>query len=289
MTVKNKIAFSHWRLIVLLILVLGNLFVWLAVWKRSPSDTLSVWFFNIGHGDALLIESPTHKRILIDGGPNRKVLSELGRALPFGDKRIDMVIETHPDKDHIGGLPEVVKRYKVGLFMRPGVESDNSIDDALETEVEKKNIRTLLARRGQIVDLGDGARLEILYPNTDVSDWDTNDASVVARLSYGESSFLFTGDAALKSEFDLMNLNENILDIDVLKVGHHGSRTSTALAFVEVVTPEYAVISAGKDNTYGHPHKQVLDNLKSVGAQVLSTIEEGTIRFVTNGEYLKVK
>lgn len=289
MTVKSKIPFSHWRLLVLLILVLGNLFVWLAVWKRTPRDTLSVRFFNIGQGDAVLIESPTHRRILIDGGPNRKVVSELGRALPFGDRRIDLVIETHPDKDHIGGLPEVVKRYKVGLFMHPGVESDNSIDDTLENEVEKKNIRTLLARRGMVVNLGDGASLEILYPNTSVSGWETNDASVVARLTYGESTFLFTGDAALKSEFDLMNLDERILDVDVLKVGHHGSRTSTALAFVEVVTPEYAVISAGKDNTYGHPHRQVLDNLKSVGAKVLSTIEDGTIKFETNGAYLKVR
>lgn len=281
----------YWRESLVGTLLLSNIFVWTAFYQRQPSDILKVYFLDIGQGDAIFIDSPTHGRVLIDGGPNRKVLSELGKILPFADKRIDVVVETHPDKDHIGGLPEVVSRYKVGMFIEPGVESGNTIDDELKKRMEQKKIPKLLARRGMVVNLGDGAKLQILFPlpGQDVSNWETNRASIVARLVYGDKSFLLTGDSPIPIEDVLINLNSKILDSDVLKAGHHGSRTSTSLPYAQAVSPEYAVISAGKDNTYGHPHKEVLDILKSVGAQIVSTIESGTIKFETNGKTLELK
>lgn len=275
--------------VLILLLILANISVWIALGRRAPSSQLQVHFLNIGQGDAILIESPTHKRVLIDAGPNRSVLGELGRILPFGDRRIDVLMATHPDKDHIGGVPEVLRRYKVGIFLEPGVESENSIDDLIEVELEKRKIPNLLAKRGMILDIGGGVTLTVLFPSTDVTLWETNDASIVARLEYGEDTFLFTGDAGLKTENILSSLGKEILDVDVLKVGHHGSRTSTSLSFLDSVTPEYAVISAGRDNSYGHPHKEVLSNLEKAGAEVLSTIHLGTITFFSSGNGLSYK
>ncbi len=270
-------------------LVLANILVWVTVSEKRASDILSVYFLDVGQGDAILIDSPTHGRLLLDGGKNRKVLTELDKILPFSDKRIDVMIESHPDADHIGGLPEVVSRYDVGLFLEPGVESDNSIDDELHRLMKEKNIPDILARGGMVVNFGDGARLEILFPNQDVSNWETNRASIVGRLVYGEKSFLLTGDSPIAIENVLLSLDRASLDVDVLKAGHHGSRTSTSLAYAQATSPEYAVISAGKDNSYGHPHKEVLDILAKVGAKVLSTIDLSTIRFQTDGKTLEVK
>lgn len=277
-----------WREAVLLALILATAFVWLAVWQRRPGP-LKVSFLDIGQGDAIFIESPTHKRLLLDGGPNKSVLSELGKAMPFGAKNIDVMMESHPDRDHIGGLPEVLDRYNVGIFLEPGVESDNTIDDALHARVKEQNIPDILARRGMVINFGDGAKLLILFPNQDVSRWETNDASIVAKLVYGDTSFLLTGDSPIKAENILLKLDPNILDSDVLKAGHHGSRTSTSLPYAEAVSPTYAIISAGKNNSYGHPHKETLDILQKVGAQILSTIDKGTIKFETDGEKLELK
>ena len=145
------------------------------------------------------------------------------------------------------------------------------------------------------IDFGDGAELLILFPNQDVSGWETNEASIVAKLTYGDKSFLLTGYSPKKAEYILYGLNPSILDSTVLKAGHHGSRTSTSLLYAEVVSPEYAVISAGKDNSYGHPHKETLDILEQVGAKVVATEETGllaglgTIEFETDGETLEIK
>ena len=278
-----------WKEYLVGILVLGNIFVWLSVYQRRPSNILSVYFLDIGQGDAIFIDTPGDRHILLDGGPNRKVLAELGKILPFGEKRIDVMIESHPDRDHIGGLPEVVSRFDVGMFLEPGVESDNTIDDELKRRIIEKKIPSILARRGMVLNFGDGVKLTILFPNQDVSRWETNDASIVAKLEYGENSFLLTGDSPIKTENILLKLDSEILDSNVLKAGHHGSRTSTAAAYAAAASPEYAVISAGKDNSYGHPHKEVLDILQKIGVKTVSTAESGTIKFETNGKILELK
>lgn len=279
----------RWKESVVGILLVANLFIWIAVWQRNDSDVLRVYFFDAGQGDAIFIDSPSHGRVLIDGGPDRKVLSELGRVLPFGDKRIDVMIESHPDKDHIAGLPEVVSRYKVGMFLEPGVESPNTIDDELHARVVEKQVPDILARRNMVIDFGDGAKLVILYPDRDVRTWETNDASIVAKLVYGDTSFLLTGDSPKKAEYLLLGMNIHVLDSDVLKAGHHGSRTSSSLPYVEAVSPKYAVISAGKNNDYGHPHKETIDTLTAAGAIIVSTSDRGTILFESDGKKISLK
>lgn len=285
MEIFNK----NWREFVVTILFVLSICVWYAAWQRLPSNILHVYFLDVGQGDAIFVNSPTHGRILIDGGRNTKVLSELGKILPFSDKRIDVIIETHPDADHIGGLPEIVTRFNVGVFIEPGVESPNQVDDELKRRIDKKGIRRLLARKGMNIDLGDGVKLEILFPNQDVSAWETNDASIVAKLVYKNSSFLLTGDSTKKTEYLLLSLDSNILDSDVLKAGHHGSRTSTSLPYVEAVTPKYGIISTEKNNSYGHPHQETIDTLNRVGAKIISTSEIGTIHFETDGIGLVLK
>ncbi len=278
-----------WKEYTVGILFFANIFVWTTVYQKQPSDILAVYFLDVGQGDAIFIGSPSHGKMLVDGGANRKVLSELGKILPFASRRIDVIVGTHPDKDHTGGLIEVVSRYEVGLIVESGVKSDNAIDNELEKKIEEKNIPKLLARRGMVINFGDGVKLQILFPNQDVSNWETNRASIVARLVYGESEFLLTGDSPIQIENVLLSLNPIFLDSDILKVGHHGSRTSTSLVFAQAVSPEYAVISAGKNNSYGHPHQEVLNILESVGAEILSTADSGTIKFETNGKIFQLK
>ena len=286
---------KEWRKGLVVCLIASNVFVWVSVYERQPSDLLHVYFFDVGQGDSMFIDSPTHGRLLLDGGSNTRVLTELGKVLPFGDRRIDVLIESHPDKDHIGGLPEVVSRFNVGRFIEPGVESPSKVDDELRQRINLKNIPHMLARRGMTINFNDGVKLLIIFPNQDVSKWETNDASVVAKLVYGDKSFLLTGDSTKKSEKVILGLNKDILKSTVLKVGHHGSHTSTSFLYAQAVSPEYAVISAGKNNRYGHPHKETINTLEKLNAKILSTEDTpygvglGTIEFETDGNFLKLK
>lgn len=256
---------------------------WIAVFSSRPKDFIEVSFLDIGQGDAILIEGRTGNQILIDAGPGKNVLRKLAHALPLFDRSLDVLIETHPDKDHIGGFPFILDRYHAGLFLSPGVSSDNTFDDEIEYVLEKKGIRHLEARSGTVFDLEDGSYLEILFPDRDVGGFETNTASVIARLVYGNTCFLFTGDAPQEIENYLIGIYGDSLACDVLKVGHHGSRTSTGPFLLSAVSPTYAVVSAGKDNSYGHPHAEVVKRLTSAGANVLSTAEEGTITFRSDG------
>ncbi|KND48585.1 MAG: competence protein ComEC [Parcubacteria bacterium C7867-005] len=279
---------KNWKTWLVVALILGNICVWAEIYVRRPSNLLNVYFFDVGQGDSIFVDTPTHKHILIDGGSNNRVLSMLGEVLPFGDRKIDVLLATHPDRDHIGGLSEVVSRFDVKIFISPGIESPTTVDDELDLSIQREGSQRILAKRGTTIDFGDGVKLVLLFPDRDVSDWETNDASIVAKLVYGEHSFLLTGDSSKKTEYLLLGLNEEVLDSTVLKAGHHGSRTSTSLSYAQAVSPEYTIISAGKGNSYGHPHKEVIDVLNKIGTKILSTFELGTIRFKTNGESLEV-
>lgn len=270
-------------------LVVLNVLVWSQA-LASGESKLRVYFFDIGQGDSIFIDSPTHGQVLIDGGPSgSKVLGELGKAMPFGDHSIDVVIATHPDADHISGLVDVIKNYKVGTFMEPGVSSDSKVYQALESTVAEEKVPKVLARRGMTIDLGSGVKLVILFPNQDVTNWETNDASIVAKLVYGNESFLLTGDSTKKAEYILLGLDKNVLKSTVLKAGHHGSKTSSSRAYVAAVAPEYSIISAGKNNRYGHPAPETIETLKNAGSKILSTIDLGTIEFETDGTSLILK
>lgn len=292
------------RLLILGVLVLFSVVVYMpenggAIFGQSAGfslssntcerETLCVSFLDVGQGDAIFIESPTGRQVLIDGGPDSSVLRALGEVMGFFDKDIDVVVATHSDADHISGLIDVLERYDVGTVIRTENESDTPMWHAFEesTEAEEADIR--YARRGQTYDLGGGAVLEVLFPDRDVSDMESNTASIVMRLSYGNTSFLLMGDAPKSIEEYLVLIEGEHLKSDVLKVGHHGSRTSTSELLLAEVRPTYAVISAGRDNRYGHPHLEVTDLLFNYGVKIFNTADEGTVQLIVNDADLQVR
>lgn len=272
-----------WRLVAVAVLAIANLIVWSAAAGNRGNGKLTVSFLDVGQGDAILVEGPTGNTMLIDAGKTAAVLRALGKELPFFDRTIDVALATHPDMDHIGGFAPVFERYRVPVLLESGVESDTPVDDGLRAAAASQGTRIVEARRGMVVDLGGGARFSVLFPDRDMDGAETNDASIVGVLAYGDSEFLLTGDAPESVERHLVALDGRNLDVDVLKAGHHGSDTSTSPEFASVTSPDYAVISAGKGNPYGHPHKEVIDALGAVGAAVVGTYDEGTIVFESDG------
>lgn len=266
------------------LLLMVTIFIFYLDWQNTHRK-LTFSMLDIGQGDALFIESPTGTQVLIDGGPPRKILSQLARVMPAFDRSIDAIIITNPDQDHIGGFLDVLKVYKIGRVFEPGTYNDSKIYQNLKTEIKNKNIPDILARRGMRLDIGGGAVIDILFPDRDVSLWTTNDGSIVGKLSYGKISVMLLGDATTETEKIILEENpSNVLDSTVLKVGHHGSRTSTSESFVRVVSPEFALISDGKDNKYGHPHQDTLNVLASFGAKIFRTDLLGTIIMKSDGE-----
>ncbi|MFH1170888.1 MAG: ComEC/Rec2 family competence protein [Candidatus Vogelbacteria bacterium] len=265
------------------LLLFANAFIWYVVWRETPKGILTVAFLDIGQGDAIYIEAPNGNQILVDGGSGRQIFRALGEVMPFYDRSLDVVIATHPDADHIGGLPFVLDRFVVGAVLEPGVSSDTNVSQEFKKRVNDGTPLHQLARRGMRLRLDRDVALEILFPDQDTIGWETNTASIVARLVYGGNSFLLTGDSPIKIEKYLIALDGTGLQTDVLKAGHHGSRTSSAPEYLAVVHPRYAVISAGLNNRYGHPHQEVLDLFNKLGATILRTDEEGTIIFQSDG------
>ena len=277
----------HWYFLALLFV--ATLLVWYAVLAEDRGGKLAVAFLNIGQGDGIFVESPTGNQMMIDGGGGPIVLRELGKVLPFYDRSIDVLMVSNPDKDHMGGFIDILRSYKVGAVIEPGTVGASGEARALETELPTQNVPRVLARRGQKIDLGGGARFDVLFPDRDVSGMTTNEGSIMGRLVYGNTSILFTGDAPQNIEAYLDSLDGKNLRSDVLKVGHHGSRTSTSQEFVGYVSPTYAVISDGKDNRYGHPHQETLDTLNQFGVQILRTDLSGRIILQSDGETISIK
>ncbi len=262
--------------------------IFYTVFAETKSNFLKVTFLDVGQGDAIFIESPTGNQFLIDGGPGTSILNALGRVMPFYDKTIDAVLTTHPDQDHIGGIPEVLKNYTVGEYIDSGATSSTGTFLELKNELAKNNTKTEIAIAGEVIDLGGGAYLKILYPENDLKSKDTNENSVIAKLYYGNSTFLFTGDAPTNVEQYLAMTDGAELDSDVLKVAHHGSRNSLSPEFLSAVSPEYSVISASKDNSFGHPHKEILDFLNGIKSIILGTYDLGDIYFVSDGQTIEI-
>ncbi len=274
------------RLMILLVLFAGVVFVWvlsLAFAEVNNNGYLMVSFLDVGQGDAILIETPEGIQVLVDGGATNMVLRSLAKKMSFFDRSIDMVIGTHPDKDHIGGLVDVLKRYQVDTILRTENNGDSVTWDAYTKAVTNEKAQVLLARQGQVFALGSSTILQILYPIFSVENMESNVSSIVVRITYGDTSFLLTGDSPVNIENYLSQTIGNQLRSTVLKLGHHGSRTSTSDVLLDTVKPQYAVISTGKDNKYGHPHQEVLEKLTQRNIPWVNTAQEGTVTFVSDG------
>lgn len=265
------------------LLIVALLVVWL--WGR-PDGRLHVVFLDVGQGDAIFIQSPSGRQLLVDGGRYPSVvLDELGRQMPFWDRSIDLVLATHPDEDHMAGLVSVLERYQVSGLIANGVDAaGDPAFEALLAAASQDGVTVHTAQTGEVVSL-DGARLEILHAGNMETGENRNDASIVARLDYGDLSLLLTGDAETAAETALLNSGCD-LDAVILKAGHHGANTSSSAPFLAAVSPQVIVISVGEDNTFGHPSPAMLERAAATGAMILRTDESGTLEVVSDGRQM---
>ena len=255
-------------------------------------EQLTVHVLDVGQGDSILVKSPTGRRVLIDGGPDGALLQRrLAEQLPWWSRRIDVVILTHPSADHLIGLTETLRRYDVGFVVDPQLESPTVYGEQwAEALRERADLTVARAEQGMTLDLGGGALMEILHPPSE-RPFDTaaehDDNSVVAKLSYGDVSFLFTADIYGPGEEFLLDSGVDV-GATVLKVAHQGSRYSSSTEFLEAVSPRIAIITAGRDNRFGHPHPETLERLESLPSAptVLRTDVHGTVTLVTDGQTL---
>jgi len=275
MSRRKSIYFILLFLFILCLILLGIIF-------SSQKQELSVNFFDVGQGDAILI-SQGNKQVLIDGGPNGQILLEkLGEYIPFWDRNIEVMIATHPDQDHIDGLIDAMKAYGVSEIIDNSAQSDSQVYKKYRETIEEKNIPRLKGQRGMNIKISDDVRLEILSPgeNLDNNPKDTNADSIVAKLTYGENSFLFTGDFPDEKEQELINNKSMDLKSNVLKIAHHGSKYAATSEFLEKVSPKDAVISVGKNNRYGHPAEETIDRIIAHKINIFRTDERGDIKYI---------
>lgn len=260
------------------------LFIW--QWAETrPDGRLHVSFLDVGQGDATLIRTPNGRRILVDGGQLPSLLNgHLGRLLPYASRRLDLVVATHPDADHVAGLPELFDRYHVERLLTngAGAEGDSPYAALLEA-AGREQVPVLAGQTGQVIHLDEGVELQVIYCGEAGSTG--NDSSLALRLTYGAFSLLLTGDGELAAE-EAMVAGGLPLASTVLKAGHHGARTSSNTFFLAAVQPQVVVVSAGDGNRAGHPHPETLQRVAGAGAAVLRTDELGTIELITDGRQI---
>ncbi|EDK33013.1 ComEC/Rec2 family competence protein [Clostridium kluyveri] len=252
----------------------------------NKSLEFTVYYIDIGQGDSELIQV-NNKNLLIDAGPTKSTDKLLSYLNSIDIKKLNYVIATHPDEDHIGGMSTVINTYPIDKFYAPKKTVNTRAFENMITELKSKNMKIDVPKPGMQLDLGEGTKAEILAPNSDRYE-DTNNYSIVLKISYGNTKFLFTGDAEKLSEREILDKNYDI-SADVLKLGHHGSSTSTTDEFLDKVSPEIAIISCGADNRYGHPHKETLRKLKKRNIRIYRTDIDGNIVLISDGKNIVKK
>ncbi|NWO25815.1 MBL fold metallo-hydrolase [Peptostreptococcaceae bacterium oral taxon 081] len=248
----------------------------------NTSPTLQVHFIDVGQGDSTLIITPDKKTVLIDAGDEQHSSRTTGYIKSQGIDKLDLVIATHPDADHIGGMDKVIKNFDIGMFSMPLVSKDTKQYREIKKELKNKKLKNKPLYTGDGLSIGKDVKLQILSPQKNRTYSDTNEYSIVARLLYKEVSFLFMADATMENEIAIINDFDDISS-DVLKLGHHGSSTSTSDYFLGKVNPSIGVISCGKNNKYGHPHKEVRNLLEKYNIMIFRTDEQGSIVLYSDG------
>lgn len=268
---------------IIIFIVALSLFIF--VWSGEWSKKLEIDFLDVGQGDAELIKTPFNQNILIDGGPDNTILRRLGENLSWYDRTIDLMILTHPHEDHVAGLIEVLKRYKVKKILYTGVVYEAPVYQSWLELVKSKNIETVIIDRPQAIQLGEDCSLEIIWPSQPLAGLgaaELNDTSIVAKLRYKQNSFLFMGDLQIDKEQELIKNNID-LQANVLKVGHHGSDTASSEEFLEKVKPQIAIIEVGQKNDFGLPSLRVIKKLERIGATIHRTDQTGTVKMTSDG------
>ena len=251
---------------------------------------LKIYFLDVGQGDAMFMETPAGSQILIDGGPDRSVIRELGKVMPFYDRSVDMVISTHPDSDHVAGLIEILKRYEVSKILETGMKCDTPYCKAWDDFKNKENVEIFSASLGDTIFTEDGLKIEILSPFESIDGKEfskRNNEGLVFKVSYGDQSILFAADIESPIEKKLV-LSKTSLDSDFLKIAHHGSKTSSTEEFLRAVSPIAAFIEVGRDNFYGHPSNEVTSRLENFSIPYYRTDIDGRIKLTLDGSNYKI-
>jgi competence protein ComEC len=253
----------------------------------AASSLLSVHFIDVGQADSILVHTPSDNNMLIDAGNNADadtVKSYLSRQ---GVKRLDVLVGTHPHEDHIGGMDVVIRQYPIGkVYMPKKTTNTRTFEDVLNA-IKAKGLKITSPVSGSTIALDPAVKIEILAPKS-ASYKDLNNYSIVLKVTYGKTSFLLTGDAEKESEKEMLAKGYN-LKADVLKVGHHGSNSSTSAAFLKAVSPKFAVICVGQGNDYGHPKQEILNRLERAGVKVFRTDRDGTVVAESDGQKINIK
>lgn len=253
---------------------------------ESEYSGMSVTYLNVGQGDSELIQV-NGINMLIDAGTNAGANDLVKDLKNRGIKTIDIAIATHPHEDHIGGMDEVLENFDVKSFYAPKVAHTTKTYENMLKAVKNEGLKIKQIKEGTKIDLGKDTEVQVYSPVKSQYE-ELNNYSPVMKISYGQNSFMFTGDAESLVEKEILNENKD-LKADVLKLGHHGSYSSTSEEFLKVVDPSIAIVSCAKDNKYGHPHKETMSNLKKAGITVYETFRDGDITISSNGKKLDVK
>ncbi|GAA0094702.1 ComEC/Rec2 family competence protein [Clostridium perfringens] len=278
---KKKIISSIIGIIV--VLLAGYFGIDLTQDSKVPKDSkLMISYMDVGQGDAAYIKVNGND-VLIDAGPrsNSKELLEQLKAKNIDD--FELVIATHPHEDHIGGMVDVFKEYEVKAFYSPKITHTTKTYENLVKAVKDEGLKTKELKGGMVIDLGEGAKFEVFTPQKSEYE-ELNDYSPIMKLSFGDTSYLFTGDAEKLAEEEALAKYKTSLDSDVIKFGHHGSSSSSSNAFIEAVSPKYGIISCAKDNKYGHPHRETLDIIKKYNIKTFRTDTDGEIILTSDGK-----
>ena len=255
--------------------------------KYSPPQELEVHFIDVGQGDAILVRAPDGKNMLIDAGPTDKSTTVSDYLKKQGVLTLDVVIATHPDEDHIGGMTEIIKKFEIAAFYLPNKFHNTVAFESMITLLNKERIHVSEALSEDILPFAEGTELLVLNPEN--KDYPNNNAfSIACKLTYGETSFLFTGDIEAINEYAMISRFGERLQANVLKLSHHGSDSANSPDFLKTVKPIATVASCGYKNKYNHPNQNVLNHLNSLGIPVYRTDFQGSIIFFSDGESISV-
>ncbi len=274
-TTKNIVVVAT-----ILILFLACFLVW-GLFFFLPRQQLSLKFYDVGQGDSVFIRTPAGYKIVVDGGPNNKVVNYLDKELALWDRKIDLLVLTHPQADHLFGLVEVVKRFKIGKLLISGVDNDTNLYKLWMKTLKEIGINPIIVTQSSTISLSDTVNFGVVWPKEEkpqVSD--LNEACIVMKVSYGNFDALLTGDADQK----VQPYGSSLSEVEVLKVPHHGSKTAMSDEFVSLIKPQVSVISLGKNNSYGHPGKSTLEQLQKIKSKIFRTDQNGTIEIVSDGD-----
>ena len=245
-------------------------------------NTFSVTFIDVGQGNATLFETANNFQFLIDSGNGLAAKTSLSKKLNFFDKELDLILATHFDLDHVGNFPYLLSNFNISYFFDTGITNEKDVFELINKKILKKNVLRKKLSAGDILKINPHTKIEIFFPppNINIQSFQDNSSSLVLKITHQNSSVLITGDSPAKIEKFLVKKYGEKLKADILLAGHHGSKTSSSEIFLKTVRPEYIIFSAGKDNSYKHPHKEVLERAQKLGLKILRTDQLGSINFI---------